>query len=212
MRIILLLCLFSPLVKSANILGLMSMPSYSHHIWNSALLYNLAEKGHNITVLSVDLPKNFNEVPKNVHFVHLERTYEMIYKELGNISLENFFGMNGFAAINMNLDFAIRLSYGISQSKGFKVLMDYPDDHKFDLVIYDHTIGPYLLGFLHKFHYPPLIGLSAFINPPITTDIIGHHYFSGYIPYWSTTYDTDMTFWERLHNTMIYAYDSLWVY
>uniref|UniRef100_T1H342 Glucuronosyltransferase n=1 Tax=Megaselia scalaris TaxID=36166 RepID=T1H342_MEGSC len=117
--------------------------------------------------------------------------------------------MRGIQSIKMMDEYAITIALGIAVSEGYKTLMNYPDYFKFDLIINDYTMGPHLLAFVHKFNYPPLIGMTAFLNSPNTVDLIGHHYFSGYIPYWSTTYDTNMTFWERFENTFIYVYDCL---
>lgn len=85
--------------------------------------------------------------------------------------------------------------------------MAYPDDFKFDLILYDFTLGPCTLGFLHKFNYPPVVGITAYNNPPYTIEILGGHNFYAYIPYCSLNYDSNMSFWQRLHNLYIHAYD-----
>lgn len=48
----------------------------------------LAAKGHNLTILSVDFDPN---PPKNVHYIHMEGTYDYMYKELSLdlVSLHN---------------------------------------------------------------------------------------------------------------------------
>lgn len=46
---------------------------------NSALVNALAEKGHNVTVLSVDTDP---DPPKNVHYIHMEGVYDYMYKEI----------------------------------------------------------------------------------------------------------------------------------
>jgi hypothetical protein len=45
---------------------------------------------------------------------------------------------------------------------GLNTLLNYPDDFKFDLVLYDYTVGPCLLGLIKKFNYPTVVGVSAF--------------------------------------------------
>lgn len=69
--------------------------------------------------------------------------------------------------------------------------------------------GPCVLGFLHKFNYPPVVGVTAFNIPPYTVDIIGGHNYYGYIPYLSLNYDMEMNVWQKLHNLWIYAYDYM---
>lgn len=94
-------------------------------------------------------------------------------------------------------------------TKGFQTLLDYPDDFKFDIVLYDYTCGPCLLPFLDKFGYPPLIGVSAFSNPPQTLDLVGGHLYLAYHPFYSLYLDDDMNFWERAYNAYIHIVDSL---
>lgn len=207
---LLILTLFSVLADGANILGLLGMPSGSHHIWNTALLYKLAENGHNLTLLSVDLPPATEVVPKNVHFIHLEKTYEIIFSSYkGDFSIEDYTRNRGIEAIKMMQEYALNIAIGESKSIGYTKLMNYPSEFKFDLILADYTMGPQLFGFVHRFNYPLVIGMTAFLNSPNTIDFIGHHSFSGYIPHWSTTYDTNMTFWERFENTYINVFDSL---
>lgn len=48
--------------NSANILGVFPVASYSHHILGRQLMLELAERGHNVTVIDVYKEKN---VPNN---------------------------------------------------------------------------------------------------------------------------------------------------
>lgn len=61
--------------------------------------------------------------------------------------------MNNFCHLNC---------LGILNSNGLDVILNYPDNFKFDAIIYDFTCGPCLLLFVHKFKNPPLIAVSAF--------------------------------------------------
>lgn len=107
-------------------------------------------------------------------------------------------------------DFGTYMCEGIALSKGLSVLRKYPNDFKFDLVVHDYTCGPCLLGVLPKFHYPPLIGLSAFNNPPYTTDIVGGDKLGLTTkPFYLLHYDSDMNIFQRLHNGFIAFLDSL---
>lgn len=66
-----------------------------------------------------------------------------------------------------------------------------------------------LMGFIHKFNYPPIIGISAFKMSPEILEVIGGHYYPAYIPHFSLQYDINMNFFERLHNTAINFYSHL---
>ncbi|XP_055843263.1 UDP-glycosyltransferase UGT5-like [Episyrphus balteatus] len=187
--------------SGANILGLMGVSSPSHHIWNSVLMHRLADLGHNVTVLSVDLPRPNEKLPPNLHYIHLENGYSVT-------GVTSYIGMGVFEFIPIYYGRKLAAMEVILQSKGMQQLLNYPDSFKFDVILYDYIIGPYLLGFVHKFNYPPLIGMSAFHNPPITMDLMSNHYFPAYIPYHSTTYSPVMDFWQRLENTLIFMADT----
>lgn len=96
------------------------------------------------------------------------------------------------------------------KSVGVKALLNYPDDFSFDLVIYDSTCGPCMLGMIHKFKYPPVIGVTAFNNPPYTTDVMGG-YKSGLMapPFYTLHYGKQMNIFQRTLNGFIHFIDSL---
>ncbi|XP_064545919.1 UDP-glucosyltransferase 2-like [Drosophila montana] len=194
----------------ANILALMGMTSHSHHIWNSVLLYELAERGHNMTILSVNLPRPEDKVPANVSYIYLERAYD-VYKESGDkVDINSFIGIGNYETITKTYDFGLKTAKYIAASQGLLQLLDYPDEFKFDLIINDYTLGPYLLGFAHKFRYPPIIGVTAFHNAPITLDFMSNHYFPALTPYYSTLYNHKMSFLERFDNTLVFAADTIY--
>lgn len=189
---------------------------YTFHILyrNSALLHALAEKGHNLTILSVDLPRSHENVPANAHYIHLEKAYD-VYKEdeVNNteteVDLSAYIDIAPLKALPMFYDYSWKTVSLMFQSKGLQQLLSYPRDFKFDLIICDYSNGPYLLAFAHYFNKPPIIGISAFHNPPITLDFMSNHYFPAYVPFHSTSYSPKMNFWQRFHNTLIFALDIM---
>jgi hypothetical protein len=108
-------------------------------------------------------------------------------------------------------DFGAFMCEGIAKSvKGMKAIQNYPSDFKFDLVLHDYTCGPCLLGLLPKFKYPPVIGISAFNNPPYTVDIVGGDKLGLTAkPFYLLNYDTDMNILQRLHNGFFNFLDSM---
>lgn len=99
---------------------------------------------------------------------------------------------------------------GIGLSKGIDVIKNYPKDFKFNLVLHDYTCGPCLLGLLPIFKYPPVIGMSAFNNPPYTVDIVGGDKLGLTTkPFYLLNYDIHMNILQRLHNGLIHFMDSL---
>ncbi|XP_060653812.1 UDP-glucosyltransferase 2-like [Drosophila nasuta] len=195
---------------AGNILALMGMTSHSHHIWNSVLLYELAERGHNLTILSVNLPRANDKVPANVTYIYLERAYDFYTDDNDKIDINSFIGIGSYETIPILYKFGIKTAEFITLSKGLQQLLDYPDDFKFDVIINDYTMGPYLLGFVHKFNYPPVIGITAFHNKPLVLDFMSNSYFPALIPYYSTLYTPKMNFFQRFDNTLIFALDTIY--
>lgn len=170
---------------------------------NSALVNALAARGHNMTVLSVNKdPKP----PKNVHYILMEGVYDYMYKEqqIDLVALANVSPLEG---VNVLYAFAAESCTGIKRAKGIQTLLNYPKDFKFDLILYDYTLGPCILGFLHRFNYPALVGVTAYNNPPYTTDLIGGHNYFSYLPHFSSMWGSRMSFWERAQNLYFHAVD-----
>lgn len=204
-KCVVLVCLIGiPRSSGLNILCLMGVPSPSHHIWNRVLMEALAAKGYNLTIVSPDIEK----VQKpNLTYIHLEETYHTIHDGDTAIDLYEMAQESLVKSMVTFYDFGISLCEGVLRSKGLEAILNYPDNFKFDLVLYDFTCGPCLIGLYHKFGQPPLVGVTAFNIPPYTVDYIGGHKFPAYIPYYTLTYDSDMNFFQRLQNTIIYTLD-----
>lgn len=58
------------------------------------LIYELADKGHNVTVLSTDVEKSRSP---NVHFLHMDRVYEQLY---GTESVFDIIEMSKMGSVN----------------------------------------------------------------------------------------------------------------
>lgn len=191
---------------SANILYLNGVASPSHHIFNRALVLEIAKK-HNVTFVSVDVSKKQVE---NVHYIELEKTYDTIYGgDDGGFDILALSQETPLQAISGFHSYAKSNCDGVLTSDGLEIILNYPNDFKFDLVIHDFTCGPCLLPLLHKFNYPPLVAVTAFGNPPYTGLTIGGQKYPAYIPHYLLNYSTDMTFVQRFYNTLLYAWDLL---
>lgn len=114
----------------ANILGLISLPSGSHLVWNKNLYQALAARGHNITVLAADVDKKNDN--KNIHYIHADA-----YSRFDSVSLLDMVsdGMSPFFAVMFTGNYYETSCRGFLASDGFKTLLNYPDNFKFDLVV-----------------------------------------------------------------------------
>lgn len=166
----------------------------------------MANNGHNITVIAADVDKNNKN--EKIHYIHAD-AYKAFGSEPFNlIELTN--GMNAFLTVLLTESYYQTSCKGFTSSEGFKTLLNYPENFKFDLIIYDFTSGPCLLGFAHKFKHPPIISVSPFGSPPYTFDIAGGHKKPSYVTHFALNYDSaNMNFFERLMNTLVYIFDDL---
>lgn len=193
-------------ISCGNILFLNGIASPSHHLWNRVLARGLAAKGYNITMVSVDDDKSPHP---NIHYVFLEATYDTIYGEHGSFDLLELADEKGLTGIAGVYEWCELCCDGILKSKGLDIILNYPDDFKFDAVLYDFTCGPCLLPLIHKFNYPPLISVSAFNNPPYTHHLIGGDKYPSLVPHYVTNFDPNMNFFQRMYNTFLYSGETM---
>ncbi|KAL7028607.1 hypothetical protein ACKWTF_005920 [Chironomus riparius] len=114
-------------------------------------------------------------------------------------------------ALMMNT-FGAEMCADVVKNQGFHDILKYPNDFKFDLMIYDYTALPCMLGLLHKFNYPPLVGVTGFCNPPYTADIMGGERLGLTVkPHYASTYDKNMNIFERLDNGFLNFFESVQV-
>lgn len=192
--------------NSANILCLMGTPSPSHHIWNKSIMRALADRGNNLTILTVEMERS----TKNMHFIHMENVYDAIYDQFTsdeNNDLTNKHAYKTITLLYRSYSFAGR---HMVETAGAKQLLDYPIDFKFDAVIHDFTQSPVLLGFVHHFGYPPLISVSPYGIPAYAYAIAQVPMFPSYTPHAIGLFTNQMGFYERIRNWSYYFYD--WVY
>lgn len=195
-------------INCANILFLSGVPSQSHHLYNRVLAVGLTEKGHNVTFVSADLS---NKTTPNLHYIHLENVYatqEAVYLiESTDINMLDYLSQSQTEYLLTFTSYCEVICGGILSSHGLDFLLNYPTDFKFDAVIDDFTFGPCLLPLIHRFNYPPLIKVTAFINPPYTTDLVGGQKYPSYVPHYTADYPAEMTFMQRYFNYYLYFTD-----
>ncbi|XP_037040047.1 UDP-glucosyltransferase 2-like isoform X4 [Bradysia coprophila] len=195
-------------VSAANILGLMGVPSPSHHNWNRNIFYKLAARGHNLTILSADVDR---DATPGVHYIWAEEVYSHLYNGSRGFNLMDMTKEGPFEELLSFYGWLRRSCEGYYKSKGFQTLLDYPDDFKFDLILVDYSCEPCLLGFSKKFNYPPTVGVSAFSLPHYTYHFVGGHRHFSYVPHFNAEYESKMNFIERLDNFLLYMWDD-WFY
>lgn len=200
-----LILLFVSGVFSANILYLNTIASPSHHLWNKKLIKGLADKGHNITMVSVD---NDEKPPPNVHYIFIEGVYETLYGDQDNMLMEMAEESIVPSVLSIS-NWCETCCDGVLKSKGLDTILNYPNSFKFDIVIQDFTCGPCLLPLLHKFNYPPMVSVTAFSNPPYSHHLTGGQKFPAIVPHYVIDYSQLMSYPQRLFNAFLYLVDSM---
>uniref|UniRef100_A0A1Q3FK51 UDP-glucuronosyltransferase n=1 Tax=Culex tarsalis TaxID=7177 RepID=A0A1Q3FK51_CULTA len=192
----------------ANILYISGVPSPSHFIWHRALMYGLAAKGHNVTALSVDVEAN---PPANVHFIKIDGVYETLYEEHSDVT--DFFALgelNTFSMLSMFNEYLVTGCELALRSKGVQVLLSYPDDFKFDVIINDYLLGPCVSALAqHKFGRPPYIAATAFHGLTTTTPISGAYSYSAMLPNHEFDAPEKMSYKERFMNFLYNHWEEL---
>lgn len=165
---------------------------------SKVLFEELARNGHNVTVFAPD--KEESTIP-NLHFIWSEKLYSTLlpFREHTN----EFYGppeVNPFRPIVKVWPGKVLACEALLSSNGFDTLMNYPESFKVDLLITDVSTGPCWTGFLHKFHYPPTVGIIPYEAPDFMYDIIDGHPQSAYIGHHASDFGSEMTFGERFVN------------
>uniref|UniRef100_A0A1L8E197 Putative udp-glucoronosyl and udp-glucosyl transferase n=1 Tax=Nyssomyia neivai TaxID=330878 RepID=A0A1L8E197_9DIPT len=191
-------------IFAANILVLEGLPSPSHHVLFSVVNKALVARGHNVTAISADIDKN---PTSNLTYLHLDKVYEILYGG-SDVNLVDIGKVNPWATIAVLTYYTLKAFDGILISSGYKKLLDYPDDFKFDLVIYDFIGGPTLLGFHHKFGTPPLIGLTGYNAVSQTSPLLGSPYHPAYVAH-HCRLEENKCFLKRVENYLLHWADYL---
>lgn len=122
--------------------------------------------------------------------------YKASYDEI--IGDKNDFAeLSSFALIRIMWNFNNAVCRANIKENAVKILMQYPDNFKFDLILWDVNSGHCLLPFIERFGNPPVIGLSAFGLQHYIADTFGIQI--PFIPFYHMKTDR-MSFMERAEN------------
>uniref|UniRef100_A0A182X245 UDP-glucuronosyltransferase n=1 Tax=Anopheles quadriannulatus TaxID=34691 RepID=A0A182X245_ANOQN len=206
--LVLLLGCFSSVTLGANILYVNTVASPSHFGWNRALMYELASRGHNLTVFGVDSEPN---PPPNVTFIVMEDVYKTLYSD-PNMHTD-FLEMSKISPFSMTLlfnEFVVGVCEIVLKTEGAKRLQSYPPDFGFDLIIHDYLSGPCLAALAHhRFGKPPVVAVTAYHGLSTTLSITGAYQYSALVPNHAYDATEDMSYSQRFINLLVNLEEEL---
>ncbi|XP_049841377.1 UDP-glucosyltransferase 2-like [Schistocerca gregaria] len=194
--LVLVLMSLSEPCESAKILGLMSTASPSHYHFNRALMLELARRGHQVTVFTPDVEKS--PVP-NYRLILSERGYEGL-REGEEEQFEDLAERSHWYLAKQLFDWGEMCCDHAINSEGGRRLMELTKNETFDLIIAEVMIQECLLGFVHEFGNPPLIGIIAYGSPPWANELVGNFHNPAYVNTYTLQHTDHMTFLQRVHN------------
>ncbi|XP_022814630.1 UDP-glucuronosyltransferase 2B1-like isoform X2 [Spodoptera litura] len=211
---IILVAIFAVNVQSARILGLFPHTGKSHQMVFDPLLRTLAERGHDVTVVSFFPIKN---PPANYTIVSLEglaaqgvETIDLSYFDSQN-KLLNTLGIE--KVIRQILDFQplADMATGICSNIVDFVPLANAMKKSYDVILVENFNSDCMLGLMHVHGLKaPYISLSSSAMMQWSADRIGVNDNPSYVPLVSSEFTSQMTFLQRLENTILNVYYKTW--
>ncbi|KAF5307444.1 hypothetical protein FQR65_LT18418 [Abscondita terminalis] len=204
MRALFYLIIFtSTYVKSAQILGIFHEKSFSHQQLGTKLLYELAERGHDVTLLTTVIPKS---QPKNFTTIKLDMQG---HSTGSNEDLFHFNNLNMFQQLSIvNAAELIWVETLLNDTNLQKLLRS---NKSFDMVIMEQ-LGTHALKGICHYYDAHCVMLSTMGSTPLTDVQMGNPLNPSYVPYRFLNYSSKMSFWQRLHNSFAVLVNYLFFY
>ena len=197
---LLLCCLLSlsTIVKGGQVLVLCPVSSPSHKNTMAPVFTGLAERGHQVTVVSswkTEPHKNIRDIIPFENFDYFPHLSAIGLREKGVLGM-------------VMIDYKTTLGFcdSVYRNKEFMSLLD----EKFNLVMMDGTFNECLLGFVHKLG-APLIIVSPFPVHNVLSMQLGNRLLPSFVPEPLLTFSHEMDFLERFLNTIV-NYVSIWAW
>lgn len=201
-------------VQSARILGLFPHPGRSHQMVFDPLMRTLAEKGHDVTVVSFFPIK---DPPPNYTSVSLEGVAPLAVESLDLSQYENpsrilrFFGIDRI--IKHLIEFPPLADLGVSICSKIVDFTPLADVLKksYDVFLVENFNSDCMLGLAHVYGLKaPLVSISAVTAMEWAADRMGVTDNPSYVPTLSCGFTSSMTFFQRLENAVMNVVYKTW--
>ncbi|XP_016993126.2 UDP-glycosyltransferase UGT5 [Drosophila takahashii] len=187
---------------AANILGLFASLSPSHLVIQMSMARILAERGHNVTVVTVLKPPLLHKDITHI-LVPLEEHDLQAFSSVvaGLTKTDNSNAYTSMFRTVRQMSEAFSKMGSVMKHDVVRNLYEH-SDNRFDLVIVGYFMNSFQLALAHKLKVPLVVALS---NPPsFLGDILGNPYEVSYVPamHLTTEHGNPMSFGKRLINLL----------
>uniref|UniRef100_A0A182K1U4 FAD-binding PCMH-type domain-containing protein n=1 Tax=Anopheles christyi TaxID=43041 RepID=A0A182K1U4_9DIPT len=187
-------------VRSAKILGIFPTTSKSHWILGSALMKELAQNGHEVTMISPfplkNAPKTYRDVNIEYKTNLFEDVMDKVFENIDDSLVEKMMKLGNFVEVITNNTLSSPEVQGLLQS-----------DETFDLLVLEIFLDDAFLGFADRFNCP-VVGMSTFGASSWVNSLTGSPQPLSYVPHPMSSFTDKMNFWQRLGNVLFTAFDE----
>lgn len=194
---ILLLIFVINSLQASRILFLFPTPSKSHVIIARALSKALAEKGHDVTLMSSFTSKSSLKNHREI-FIEMSEETKQLMNNLVKNPTRNFFKM---------MQTTVSMTYEIGKDVMESKVMNNVMKERFDLIVVGMVFSNFLLGLSEHFNCPVII-LSVQRHMSYTNLIIGNPLSVNTAPHLYIA-KHDMNFFDRVQNFLLHGIDLL---
>uniref|UniRef100_A0A4Y0BFN0 UDP-glucuronosyltransferase n=1 Tax=Anopheles funestus TaxID=62324 RepID=A0A4Y0BFN0_ANOFN len=188
------------IVEPAKILSIFPTMSKSHWILGSSLMKELAQNGHEVTVISPfplkNAPKNYRHVDVPYRTQMFEDIMDEVFDKVDDSIVEKLIQMGGFMHEITNTTLASPEVQSLLKS-----------DETFDLLVLEIFLNDAFLGFADRFNCP-VVGMSTFGASSWVNSLTGSPQPLSYVPHPMSSFTDKMNFWQRLGNVLFTAFDE----
>lgn len=197
LSITLCVCLFSVKVRSANILGVFNIPSVSHQVVFQPIWRELSLRGHEVTIMT---PNPIND-PTLTNLTEIDMSF--LYGDKRRFEKQIAAGMGHWRWTRTVEEIIAEQSKSIFAHEKFQDLIK-NNSKTFDLVLVEALYpAPAILAINYNC---PLVGIASLDVPSPVHDMLGNPGHPVLYPDLSTTFQDDMSFFEKVDAVLFYWY------
>ncbi|XP_013103577.2 UDP-glucuronosyltransferase 2B15 [Stomoxys calcitrans] len=200
--------------QAKKILCLMGIGAGTTDKWNKALLQELENRQHQLTIVTATSWTTDEDVFPNARLVHLEKTQVALKERYESITIGDLLKQSTWKNIIQWYDRQMATCRANLESIGFSEALHLAlkEKGKYDLIIYDIAYGAgCLLHLAYLFGNTPIIGITS--GPLNSQSLFTAHESllnPALDPHILSDFNEDMNYWKRWHNTALYAFDYLY--